>query len=137
MDYQSLNLEELIRKSKDYDRIEKELDEYKKQNKKYYQILEETKRFFEKLIDEKINFWELNSNYLNDIFKKINNKEFQGALLAKERLKNIEEYNEQIKTLEEEYEYKLEELTVAWEKFRIIRKAKHQKVIKEINAEKI
>jgi chromosome segregation and condensation protein ScpB len=139
MDYKNLNIEELLKKSKEFDKISKELDRLKKRQKEEELELKKEREEF-KLFCEKNNLTYTvlyNFSPPAEVLKNLIDCKHQGVMLAQER----ERYNQQFKQVMQNFEHSMEkrekELVEAWEKFRAISTKKYRKTLEEINNENL
>lgn len=136
MNCENANLKDLLEKAEKYDYLEREKNRYKEKAESYKKTCDAVCKFFERILERDIYRSDLEEK-LSELFDEIADEKKQGFLLAKEREHHNEEFQNQMYQLQKQYEYKADELVLAWEKFRAIKTAKHQKTIDEINAEKI
>jgi hypothetical protein len=133
MDCKNLNLEELLKKSKEFDKISKELEHCKKT---YTENFNELKLFLEKN-NLKFVYKEDFVDTVISTIRHLLDSNHQGVLLAQERKRYNQEFKEVMQNFERSMEEREKELIEAWEKFRVISTKKYKKTLEEINNEDI
>lgn len=142
MDYKNLNIEELLKKSKEFDKISKELNRLKKRQKEEEEEMQEQEEEL-RLFCEKNNLtytvlYKLYNFYpLIEVLKNLIDCKHQGVMLAQERERYNEEFKEVMKNFEDSMEKREKELVEAWEKFKAISTKKYRKTLEEINNENL
>lgn len=139
MDYKNLNIEKLLKKSEEFDKISKELDRLKKRQKEEEEEMqkeeEELRLFCEK---NNLTYTVLyNFSPLAEVLKNLIDCKHQGVMLAQERERYNKEFKEVMKNFEDSMEKREKELVEAWEKFRAISTKKYRKTLEEINNENL